>query len=162
MTRNKINDFQTALTARQAELALLLQKRDGIAIQPTPDALDDVHLATQRELVSQNLERGSVLLREVNAALGRIAEGTYGTCLQCEGAIGSKRLNALPWTALCIGCQEEADQGGGADFVRRPAGYLGMAPSRAPSHVVLTFPSRVAPPIHAATSPAVQAQRRSA
>lgn len=110
MTKTERNKFKAILEARQAELAPSLRKREGIAIEKTPDALDEVQLATERELVTRNLERESKLLRYVRAAIDRIDKGTYGTCLQCEEEISVKRLNALPWTPLCIECQERADR----------------------------------------------------
>jgi RNA polymerase-binding transcription factor len=110
MNKSEINKFRTILTAKQTELARLLRKRDGMAIQKTPDALDEVQLATERELVTRNLERESNVQRDVRAALRRIEQGDYGTCLNCDDEIGLKRLNAVPWTSLCIGCQEQADR----------------------------------------------------
>ena len=109
MNDTEIRKFRTILNARQAELVPSLRNRDGIAIEKTPDALDEVQLAAERELATRNLERESKLLRTVRAALARIDEGTYGTCLQCDDEIGGKRLNALPWSPLCIRCQEQAD-----------------------------------------------------
>jgi DnaK suppressor protein len=69
-----------------------------------------VQFAASRELSTRNLERESSLLRQVRAALDRIADGTYGACLQCEEEISPKRLKAVPWATLCIGCQEQADR----------------------------------------------------
>jgi DnaK suppressor protein len=43
-------------------------------------------------------------LVEIDAALARIADGTYGTCEICGGAIGRDRLRALPETRRCVGC----------------------------------------------------------
>ena len=54
--------------------------------------------------------RESNLLRNVRAALRRIEEGSFGVCLHCEEDINPKRLNAVPWTAFCIQCQEIADR----------------------------------------------------
>ena len=48
-------------------------------------------------------------MRSVRQALSRIDEGTYGICLNCEEEISAKRLKALPWTPLCINCQQQAD-----------------------------------------------------
>src|SRR5258706_14152041 len=109
MSKSEINKFTATLTAKQTELAPRLRKRDGIAIEKTPDALDEVQLATERELATRNLERESKLLRSVRQALSRIEEGAYGSCLECEEEIGAKRLKALPWTPLCINCQKQAD-----------------------------------------------------
>ena len=49
-------------------------------------------------------ERGLLML--VEAALGRISNGTFGECLNCGQEIGANRLNAVPWSRYCITCQE--------------------------------------------------------
>jgi DnaK suppressor protein len=46
------------------------------------------------------------LLREVEAAIRRIEQGTYGVCHECEEPISPKRLDALPWAKYCVTCQE--------------------------------------------------------
>ena len=109
MTKTEIKEFKAILKAKQIELAQMMRNRDGIAIEKTPDALDETQLATERELATRNLERESKLLRSVRQALSRIEEGTYGLCLNCEEEISAKRLKALPWTSLCIHCQQQAD-----------------------------------------------------
>jgi DnaK suppressor protein len=87
-----------------------LGRREGLAIERTPDALDEVQFASARELSTRNLERESGLLRQVRAALDRIADGTYGACLHCDEEISQKRLKAVPWATLCIACQEQSDR----------------------------------------------------
>jgi DnaK suppressor protein len=57
-----------------------------------------------------NLERNSNRLREVQAALRRMEEGTFGICVGCEKRIYPKRLAAVPWASSCIVCQEAADR----------------------------------------------------
>jgi DnaK suppressor protein len=109
VTRSELKQFEAILKARQAELKPSVRERDVIAIERTADASDEVQLAAERELATRNLERESTVLRHVRAALDRIGEGTYGTCLNCEEEISLKRLNAVPWTPFCIRCQEEAD-----------------------------------------------------
>ena len=110
MTKNEINKFKEILEARQAELSEVLRNREGIAIEKSPDALDEVQRAGERELAIRNLDRESNLLRNVRAALRRINEGHFGTCMHCEEEISPKRLAAVPWTPYCIGCQEMADR----------------------------------------------------
>jgi DnaK suppressor protein len=110
MTKNEINKFKEILEKRRAELSEVLRNREGIAIEKSPDALDEVQRAGERELAIRNLDRESNLLRDVRAALGRIKEGNFGTCLHCDEEISPKRLNAVPWTAYCIRCQEMADR----------------------------------------------------
>jgi DnaK suppressor protein len=110
MTKTELNKYKALLEARQAELAGGLRNREGIAIEKTADALDEVQLAGERELAIRNLDRESNMLRNVRLALARMADGSYGTCLHCEEDISPKRLNAVPWTAYCIKCQEAADR----------------------------------------------------
>lgn len=47
------------------------------------------------------------LLREVEDALRRVEQGTYGVCHECEEPISAKRLDAVPWAKYCVTCQEE-------------------------------------------------------
>jgi DnaK suppressor protein len=110
MTKTELNKYKEVLETKQAELAKVLRNREGITIEKSPDALDEVQNAAERELAIRNLDRESNLLRAVRAALHRISEGTFGTCLHCEEDISPKRLNAVPWAAYCIGCQEIADR----------------------------------------------------
>jgi DnaK suppressor protein len=110
MTKNDLNKYRKVLEATQAELARMLRNRDGIAIEKSPDSLDEVQYATERELAIRSLDRDSVLLRNVRAALDRIEEGSFGVCLHCDEDISPKRLAAVPSTALCILCQEIADR----------------------------------------------------
>ena len=110
MTQTEINKYKAMLEAKQAELSAGLRNRDDIAIEKTPDAIDEVQLAGERELAIRNLDRESNLLRNVRGALARIADGSYGVCMHCEEDIKIKRLDAVPWTKYCIRCQEAADR----------------------------------------------------
>src|SRR3989440_10564219 len=110
MTKSELKKFKEILEARQAELELFVRNREGIAIEKSPDALDEVQHASERELAIRNLDRESNLLRNVRGALRRIDDGSYGVCMHCEEDINLKRLNAVPWTPFCISCQEIADR----------------------------------------------------
>jgi DnaK suppressor protein len=110
MTKTETNRIKKLLEARQSELARVLRNREGIAIEKSPDALDEVQHAAERELAIRNLDRESHLLRNVKGALRRMDDGSYGTCLHCEEEISPKRLEAVPWAAYCIRCQELADR----------------------------------------------------
>ena len=113
MTKTELNKNKSVLEAKQAELARMVRNRDGIAIEPSPDALDAVQNATERELAIRHLDRDFTLLRNVHAALRRIDDGSFGVCLHCEEDISPKRLSALPWAPFCIHCQEIADHNQG-------------------------------------------------
>jgi len=110
MTKNELNKYKEVLEAKLAELSEVVRNREGIAIEKSPDALDEVQHAAERELAIRNLDRESNLLRNVRAALRRIQDGSYGICVHCEEDINPKRLNAVPWAPFCISCQERADR----------------------------------------------------
>ena len=110
MTKTELNRFKQILEEKQAELAKVLRNREGITIEKSPDALDEVQNAAERELAIRNLDRESNLLRNVRTALIRVNDGSFGVCLHCEEDISPKRLNAVPWTPYCIQCQEMADR----------------------------------------------------
>ena len=110
MTKQEMTKYKALLEAKRAELAGGLRNREGIAIEKTADALDEVQLAGERELAIRNLDREANLLRSVRLALTRIEDGTYGMCLHCEEDISPKRIAAVPWTAYCLTCQEAADR----------------------------------------------------
>jgi DnaK suppressor protein len=110
MTQTELNKYKAMLEAKKAELSAGLRNREDIAIEKTPDAIDEVQLAGERELAIRNLDRESNLLRNVKGALVRVADGSYGVCMHCEEDIKTKRLDAVPWTKYCIKCQEAADR----------------------------------------------------
>ena len=56
-----------------------------------------------------NTERS--ILEEVEAAIDRMNEGEYGTCMDCGQKISKKRLDAVPWARYCVPCKERIEQG---------------------------------------------------
>jgi DnaK suppressor protein len=60
------------------------------------------------------LQKNSVdraALREIEDALDRLRDGSYGTCLDCGISISRKRLDAVPWARYCVTCQERRQSG---------------------------------------------------
>jgi DnaK suppressor protein len=100
------------LKRKEAELVQALRTRDGIAIEKSADQMDEIQYASERDLAIRNVDRETVLLRQVKAALRRVQEGSFGICVECESPIGPKRLAAVPWAAHCIQCQDSADREG--------------------------------------------------
>ena len=56
-------------------------------------------------------ENSGQVLAAIDAALKRIDEGTYGTCVSCAEQIRYERLEATPWASLCIDCKRKAEGG---------------------------------------------------
>ena len=110
MTLAEAERLTSLLRTKEAELSHSLRNRDEIAIEKAPDALDEVQLAGERELAIRNLDRDSNMLRQIRRALARINDGSYGVCLHCDEDISPKRMNAVPWAAFCIKCQEQVDR----------------------------------------------------
>src|SRR5262249_13548195 len=116
------------LLARRAEL----RKRLGLELQQlgggkhssaSGDAADAAFDASGEEMASTLAELEAKELAQIERALRRLKAGTYGKCEVCSVKIPVARLNALPFSTLCVKCQRdmEADGGwggalGGADW----------------------------------------------
>src|SRR5258706_3336219 len=111
MTKTELNIYRRALKDRQTELGIGNGNREALAIETSPDELDRIQHASDRDFALSNLERNSSRLREVRTALRCIDAGTFGICANCEENINPRRLAAVPWASFCIACQEAADRG---------------------------------------------------
>jgi len=67
-------------------------------------------------------------LQEINMALERIAEGTYGRCLACGNKIENKRLKALPYARYCISCKKLREEQELQENYERPVEELNLYP----------------------------------
>lgn len=70
--------------------------------EPGGDAATETVERAQSMALGANLRE---IYEEVNAALAKIDDGTYGTCDTCGKDITKKRLNALPWATMCKDCR---------------------------------------------------------
>jgi RNA polymerase-binding transcription factor len=111
MTTPELKNIESALKARAKELARSLAVRNQITIERSADLFDATVLAAERESSARALEQEFQLLRQVEAARDRMHDGAFGICLDCEEEIAPKRLQAIPWAAYCVSCQEEAEEG---------------------------------------------------
>ena len=82
---------------------------DSIHIHQVADPVDMTQEAAERDVAVQLINRESAVVRHLRTAMARIADGSYGLCLQCEEEIAPMRLKAIPWAELCIRCQERAE-----------------------------------------------------
>ena len=120
MERADTQKFRRTLEAILRILEQPLGKRDQIAIESSADALDQVQGAANREMAVRQLESESGRLRDVRQAIKRIDQGIFGVCLGCDSDISLKRLNAVPWAAYCLNCQDQAEhlnEGHGQDEI---------------------------------------------
>lgn len=114
-----INQMKARLEAKRDELQR--QISDLTMAHPTPTDPNDFSQDTQDfgdtavdflELQNeQSIEvNEQALLTEVQDALKRIEEGTYGICVDCGNPIPEKRLEAMPWAARDVKCEERLEQ----------------------------------------------------
>ena len=80
----------------------LLEETGDLAIGSGDHLADSATETYMRELDEGLEENAEHILVEIEAALGRIEDGTYGLCTVCGGPIGEERLEAVPYATLCI------------------------------------------------------------
>jgi RNA polymerase-binding transcription factor DksA len=108
----------------------LLQRRSTLTRSRLDNEADAVELGAERrpEDQAENDEISDVLMRlseretqelhEVDAALDRLAKGTWGRCEQCQAEIAARRMDALPQARTCSNCMSDAPTGAGSLGVR--------------------------------------------
>jgi DnaK suppressor protein len=114
--KEKLHIIRARLRGDVTTMAEVALRKSGI--EGSDSNAMPIHMA---ELGSDNFEQEFTLglmeadegtLGSIDAALERIQEGTYGKCVQCEGAISKARLNAIPYTPVCIKCAEIQENNG--------------------------------------------------
>jgi RNA polymerase-binding transcription factor DksA len=126
-------DKKSLRQTRQALLALKRMLSNNIdhlqndALKTAGDTVDELsdvpaeHMADRgsdnfmRDLKISVLQNTDAELCDVNLALDKIEDGTYGSCEHCSGKIAMKRLKALPFARLCMSCQQEEERHGARD-----------------------------------------------
>jgi DnaK suppressor protein len=101
--REQQRDLQETIDRMEKEI------RDVSA--PTADTMDLSCCSASKEAMAARNNQNHRKLKMVELALERIQDGSFGTCVACDGAIGLKRLQAVPSTSHCIVCQERMEQG---------------------------------------------------
>lgn len=64
----------------------------------------------EQEFTISLVETGQVTLEEIDAALARIREGTFGICEECKSGIPKQRLKAIPYTPYCVECARKLER----------------------------------------------------
>lgn len=74
------------------------------------DLVDKAETSYTKEFLLSLSDGEREQLLFIDEALKRLEHGGFGICQICEKEIGGKRLKAIPWTPLCIDCQEKAEE----------------------------------------------------
>ena len=118
LTKDQLQQLKQKLLDRQRVLvAEVRAKREQAAaegnedaIAPVGDAGDESVLRMATDLDLQEAGRDVQELNDIDAALRRIDDGTYGICEECAQDIGYPRLNAQPTARRCIADQEKYER----------------------------------------------------
>jgi DnaK suppressor protein len=110
MKRSELAAFQKTLLALRQEAA----GKTAVEVTPADEIKgDDVDINSQNMEDDMKLKfssRNVQLIKDIDLALKRIADGSFGLCEECEDDIGKKRLAARPTTGLCINCKEQQER----------------------------------------------------
>ena len=110
LTKIELEDFQNKLLDRRVQIeknlrgtSMELEQMRGLELNDEGD-----HAAVSAESVVDNaiLIQQRKELNELELALDKIREGTYGTCEMCEEEIGKPRLEVKNFARFCITCRE--------------------------------------------------------
>ena len=110
MEKAAIQQFRWKLESRREDAVRLLgrlaSETRALDVDSPQDTGDQSIGSVAKESLFRQTSRRGHLVRMIEAALRRIADGTFGVCVACGDDIPRKRLEALPWTDCCLRCQE--------------------------------------------------------
>ena len=113
LKKKEIEVQRKKLEARRSELVLKLSEfrneSKTIETDIAQDLADKAESSYTKEFLLSLSDAEREQLFHIDAAIKRISKGDYGHCQTCQKEISKKRLNALPWTPLCIECQEKSE-----------------------------------------------------
>ena len=114
LTKPQIEELRTRLDSRSATLRSASGPSSPSLITEgdsrSPEELEQDPPGAEAANVIDDLHSGE--LRDIEAARGRLAQGLYGTCVDCGFAIPYARLRAFPAAERCLACQQHREQTG--------------------------------------------------
>ncbi len=100
-----LSHYEQKLKKRQSELDVRLHRiEDDLDAHPNPDSEERATERENDEVLEELGLQGQAELKAIEAALERIAKGTFGVCVRCGEDISEDRLEAVPHAALCRDC----------------------------------------------------------
>ena len=112
MSKEPFSEFKAQLQAQRRQLlgevrARIAASDDSLGFANQSKLTDDDGAAdAAAEMDVAMVIRESAELQEIEAALTRIADGSYGMCAECGSEVARARLNAYPMATRCLACQE--------------------------------------------------------
>ena len=103
--------LQEKKTTLLAELAKTKHAEEETTEESTQDIADRAVSSYTREFLYSLNDTERSTIQQIDQALSRIEDGTYGLCLNCGTPMNERRLLAIPWSRHCLECQELAEKG---------------------------------------------------
>ena len=101
------DSIRQQLEERLAELQVRLANiKKDVTQAHSGDSAEQAQERENDEVVDAIGNETAQSIKIVQAALGRIADGSYGTCKECGESIGQARLEAMPEANRCVGCAQ--------------------------------------------------------
>lgn len=115
MDKRKLKQYDVKLSEQRNQLLGMVERTEDYGREADRDVSQDPadkasNSYTKELLFSQSTNERNTL-KLIEEALDRLAEGTFGECINCGEEITPKRLDAIPWAPHCIRCQELQEQG---------------------------------------------------
>lgn len=110
MTDLDIKKIRERLLRDKAEIMRNVQGESNLPLHMNPDR-DDLaqdYITLEKDVAIKAIEREQ--LEQINQALQRIEDGTYGLCNECHEPIPAERLEILPYALLCVRCQSQLER----------------------------------------------------
>ena len=115
MDKKRLETYKKRLLERRRQLQDIVSKaeQDGRSAdeETANDIADKATNAYTKEFLFKKSNDDRFILQLIQEALERMDLGEYGTCVECNGEMQQKRLDAVPWARHCIDCQEKQEQG---------------------------------------------------
>jgi DnaK suppressor protein len=108
MNKRELKKFKTVLEQKRDMIIGSTNKKthwDNMENTRHGDFVDQASDDNEVHVNIRLLQTDAKLLRAIEAAISRIDNGTFGICSICDGEISVARLNAVPWTSVCIDCK---------------------------------------------------------
>lgn len=109
MTKRQLDKFRAELEKKLSEIEKNSALRSELITERSNDPMDQMQSRQDLDLTIHTIDSAWRTWRAVEKALALLGDGEYGICLECGEDINPKRLAAIPWTTLCVSCQEERD-----------------------------------------------------
>ena len=109
MTKKESDKIKNQLLAKLLEVTGGASDREGLIAERSNDPMDQMQSRIDLDLAVTAINTNFETKKAIEVALDLLVTGDYGVCQDCGDPINPKRLEALPWTTLCIHCREAQD-----------------------------------------------------